>query len=67
MAGDTKHYQYMAIDEDTRLVYREMYDGHSTYSSLVSSEGNCILPLQDKDGANGQWYGMGQMRSTVMN
>ena len=29
-----KYYQYTAIDECTRLVYREMYDEHSTYSSL---------------------------------
>lgn len=33
VAGDTKYYQYTAIDECTRLVYREMYDEHSTYSS----------------------------------
>ena len=34
VAGDTKYYQYTAIDEYTRMVYREMYDEHSTYSSL---------------------------------
>lgn len=34
VAGDTKYYQYTAIDEYSRLVYREMYDEHSTYSSL---------------------------------
>jgi len=33
VADDTKYYQYTAIDEYTRLVYREMYDEHSTYSS----------------------------------
>lgn len=33
VAGDTKYYQYTAIDEYSRLVYREMYDEHSTYSS----------------------------------
>lgn len=33
IAGETKYYQYTAIDECTRLVYREMYDEHSTYSS----------------------------------
>lgn len=33
VAGDGKYYQYTAIDECTRLVYREMYDEHSTYSS----------------------------------
>lgn len=33
VAGDKKYYQYTAIDEYSRLVYREMYDEHSTYSS----------------------------------
>lgn len=33
VTGETKYYQYTAIDECTRLVYREMYDEHSTYSS----------------------------------
>lgn len=33
VAGDTKYYQYTAIDEFTRITYREMYDEHSTYSS----------------------------------
>jgi len=33
VAGETKYYQYTAIDECTRVVYREMYDEHSTYSS----------------------------------
>jgi transposase-like protein len=33
VAGETKYYQYTAIDECTRLVFREMYDEHSTYSS----------------------------------
>ncbi len=33
VAGEKKYYQYTAIDEYTRLVYREMYDEHSTYSS----------------------------------
>ncbi|MPM59629.1 IS481 family transposase ISSsu8 [bioreactor metagenome] len=28
-----KYYQYTAIDECTRYVFREMYDEHSTYSS----------------------------------
>lgn len=28
-----KYYQYTAVDECTRLVFREMYDEHSTYSS----------------------------------
>lgn len=29
-----KYYQYTAIDECTRIVFREMYDEHSTYSSM---------------------------------
>lgn len=29
-----KYYQYTAVDECTRLCFREMYDEHSTYSSL---------------------------------
>lgn len=33
VVGDTKYYQYTAIDEYSRLVYRNMYDEHSTYSS----------------------------------
>ena len=33
VAGESKYYQYTAIDEYSRLVYREMYDEHSTYSS----------------------------------
>lgn len=34
VANGMKYYQYTAIDECTRLVFREMYDEHSTYSSL---------------------------------
>lgn len=33
VAGNEKYYQYTAIDECTRLVYREMYEEHSTHSS----------------------------------
>ena len=33
VAGEMKYYQYTAIDEYSRLVYREMYDEHSTHSS----------------------------------
>lgn len=29
-----KYYQYTAVDECTRWTYREMYDEHSTYSSV---------------------------------
>lgn len=34
VAVDTKYYQYTAIDEYSRVVFREMYDEHSTYSSV---------------------------------
>lgn len=34
VANGHKYYQYTAIDECTRFCFREMYDEHSTYSSL---------------------------------
>lgn len=33
-----KYYQYTAIDECTRLAFRQMYDEHSTYSSKLFLE-----------------------------
>lgn len=33
VSNGQKYYQYTAIDECTRFVFREMYDEHSTYSS----------------------------------
>jgi len=33
VANGQKYYQYTAIDECTRIVFREMYDEHSTFSS----------------------------------
>jgi len=33
VANGQKYYQYTAIDECTRVVFREIYDEHSTYSS----------------------------------
>ena len=33
VANGQKYYQYTAIDECSRIVFREMYDEHSTYSS----------------------------------
>ena len=33
-ADGKKYYQYTAVGECTRLCFREMYDEHSTYSSL---------------------------------
>lgn len=34
VANGKKYYQYTAVDECTRWTYREMYDEHSTYSSM---------------------------------
>lgn len=34
VSNGQKYYQYTAIDECTRYCFREMYDEHSTYSSL---------------------------------
>lgn len=34
VVSGAKYYQYTAVDECTRWTYREMYDEHSTYSSL---------------------------------
>ena len=34
VANGQKYYQYTAVDECTRFCFREMYDEHSTYSSL---------------------------------
>lgn len=33
VSNGQKYYQYTAIDECTRIVFREMYEEHSTYSS----------------------------------
>lgn len=33
VSNGQKYYQYTAIDECTRIVFREMYDEHSTFSS----------------------------------
>lgn len=35
VSNGKKYYQYTAVDECTRWTYREMYDEHSTYSSLT--------------------------------
>ena len=34
VADGQKYYQYTAVDECTRYTFREMYDEHSTYSSM---------------------------------
>lgn len=38
VANGAKYYQYTAIDECTRLPFRQMYDEHSTYSSKLFLE-----------------------------
>ena len=51
-----KYYQYTAIDECTRVVFREMYDEHSTYSSkdfllkLISAFSFPIREIQTDNG-----------------
>ena len=34
VSNGQKYYQYTAVDECTRYTFREMYDEHSTYSSM---------------------------------
>ena len=34
VADGKKYYQYTAVDECTRDTFRELYDEHSTYSSI---------------------------------
>lgn len=51
-----KYYQYTAIDECTRLVYREMYEEHSTYSSkdfLDKLIANFPFPIREIQTDNG--------------
>lgn len=51
-----KYYQYTAIDECTRLVYREMYEEHSTYSSkdfLDKLMTNFPFPIREIQTDNG--------------
>ena len=54
-----KYYQYTAIDECTRWVYREMYEEHSTYSSVEFLKGlikNCPFPIREVQTDNGtEW------------
>ncbi|MFI3327236.1 MAG: DDE-type integrase/transposase/recombinase [Clostridia bacterium] len=51
-----KYYQYTAIDECTRWVFREMYDEHSTYSStdflkkLILTASFAIREIQTDNG-----------------
>jgi hypothetical protein len=51
-----KYYQYTAIDECTRVVFREMYDEHSTYSSkdfLVKLVATSRFPIREVQTDNG--------------
>ncbi len=56
VSNGQKYYQYTAIDECTRLVYRELYDEHSTYSStdflkkLVAAFPFAIREIQTDNG-----------------
>ena len=34
VSNGKKYYQYTAVDECTRYAFREIYDEHSTYSSI---------------------------------
>jgi IS30 family transposase len=57
IADGQAYYQYTAIDECTRLVYREMYDEHSTYSShdflckLIQTYPFAIREIQTDNGS----------------
>lgn len=54
-----KYYQYTAVDECTRLTYREMYDEHNTYSSvqfLVGLIKHFPFPIREIQTDNGtEW------------
>jgi len=59
VANGQKYYQYTAIDECTRVVFREMYDEHSTYSSkdfLLKLIDFFKLPIREIQTDNGtEW------------
>ena len=51
-----KYYQYTAVDECTRWTFREMYDEHSTYSSVGFLKKlilNCPFPIREIQTDNG--------------
>lgn len=54
-----KYYQYTAVDECTRWTFREMYDEHSTYSSVDFLKKliiNCPFPIREIQTDNGtEW------------
>ena len=50
-----KYYQYTAVDECARWCFREMYEEHSTASSLdFMKKLILLLPVSDKRGADRQ-------------
>jgi len=56
VANGQKYYQYTAIDECTRVVFREMYDEHSTFSSkdfLVKLATISPFPIREVQTDNG--------------
>ena len=59
VSNGQKYYQYTAVDECTRWAYREMYDEHSTHSSvqfLISLIKHCPFPIREVQTDNGaEW------------
>ena len=56
VSNGLKYYQYTAVDECTRWTYREMYDEHSTHSSvqfLVGLIKHCPFPIREIQTDNG--------------
>ena len=59
VSNGCKYYQYTAIDECTRVVFREMYDEHSTYSSkdfLVKLIKAFPFPIREIQTDNGREF-----------
>lgn len=59
VATSQKYYQYTAIDECTRIVFREMYDEHSTYSStdfLMNLIAAFPFPIREIQTDNGREF-----------
>lgn len=59
VANGVKYYQYTAIDECTRVTYREMYDEQSTYSSKCFLEKmfeNFSFPIREAQTDNGSEF-----------
>lgn len=59
VSNGQKYYQYTAIDECTRIVFREMYDEHSTYSSkdfLIKLIQTFPFPIREIQTDNGNEF-----------